>query len=468
MRRAISTAGATPTLPKEAFRACEIMQTWRSFLVDIAEKKDANYDITAVSDGQPAYRHINWKMDCMDPTTLSVSKTNMRFNHYTTTPALDNVATNTSNADRFELPSNWISMANAYRDCRVEAVKVEHVLSFAPNNPSLFIAEFWSYDPIEPDRDYAALKQIPGIKFRYVNGTIPFVNQTASVVQADTSHNPNEVSAILGKNMVNPNKATIVRTSSFRSAKTFFEGDIKNRRFLALTDKETYTSQNAPSGKTYVPNYSEFGDDELFNHQWFYHMQIAVSDPAMGFPPINVRAMVKLTFYTSFKTLRAVRTNSLMTGRWLVNRTAISIEPNDDETALIDQDNLSASQSLWLAEHPKNRLPRRGVMYDHGQDIRNAWNLDPNDVEYEGGHPYLIKEVGTLTDPGGGGAEYWADTEMADGQDLIDGNTQFVEGEGEFADVPMLIDIRSDGSLMTHLPVGMATAELITYLQDHS
>lgn len=450
------------------------MQTWRTQLPSPGTADNENFSAPSNSDGNYCYRYTGWMMDCMDPVLPSVGKSNMRFNHYSTTPALDDIDNN-SNADRLELPSNWISMASHYRDVRVEGVKVEQVLSIAPGSPPLFIAQFWSRQPIEPNRDYATLKQIPGIQFKFVNGVIPHTNDTDGANQTpakvDITSNPNDINVAQTANrsekeMVIPGKPTIVSIKSYRRAKTYFEGDPKQRKFLPLDTHAVYDSRTNFGSTTYIPTYSDtFVSDNLLDHQWYYHLQVAVSDPSIGWPALSIRAMLKITFYCVFKNLRIVRDNSLRTGKWLRDFTAHTMEIHTtlDEDSVVDQDNLTSAQSTWLAEHTKNRLPRRAILHDHGSDFRDAWNLHPEEPEYEGGHPYIMKEVGIFTNAGGDDNAQWADGEMADGTDLVadalDTGTQLT---------PVLVDIRHDsGGGFSNLPTGMLASELSAYLLDH-
>lgn len=451
-------------MPAQAFRACEVLQTWRSFLPDPTAHDLASYAHTGV-DGTYAYRNINWLMDCMDPTALSVSKSNMRFNHYTTIPSLDDVTTVTSNADVVELPGNWISMAKEYRECRVEAVKVEQILSIAPGSPPLFVAEWWSDHPIEGSRNYAYLKQLPGIKFRFINGVLPNTNAGDNLVKRTTGVNPHPT---LAAEVNDPKedfvagKATVIRLSSYRRAKTYFKGSNTNRKFLTLTGYDLYEGTNL-RGHTYTPNYSDFSTEEIGKHQWFYHCQVGVADPSIGFPAINCRAMLKITFFTQFKTLRAAISNSLRYNVWLPDRLTLTLHTATEEGQLVDDDNLSSSQTAFLANHAKNVLPRRGVLFDHGEEIRTAWNLDPFDDQYEGGHPWLMKEVGTFTNAGGDDNAQWADGEMADGTNLV---ADALDTTAQLT--PVLVDIRHDAAGgFSNLPTGMTASELSAYLLDH-
>ncbi len=444
------------------------MQTWRTHLPTLSNKANKSFTVTIDGgDGQYAYRHLGWMMNCMDPTTLSVAKQHMRFNHYTTTPELDDNA-GADNKDAIELPSNWLSMSNAYREMRVESVRVEQILSIAPNGPPLFIAQCWSKDPTDMNMDYAQLKQLPGIQFQYVRGIIPTTNQSDDAVKKNTSSNPNNVNIAETtdrsyKEDTTGFKAIVVRLKSYRRAKTYFEGDNVQRRFTPLTERARWESREQV-GSMMVPDWDNFLGDDLLIHQWYYHCQIGVADPSIGFPPINIRAMLKITFYTMFKTLRNFTNNSLRTGMWLKDRTLLTLDILNDNIK-VDDDNRTAAMTAWLAENSRNRLPRRGVLLDHGEEIRNAWNLNPEDDQYEGGHPYLLKEAGTFTNAGGDDNAQWADMEMADGKNLVDGETQL---EDTTQLTPVLVDIRHGAAGgFPFLPTGMTAAELSTYLLDH-
>lgn len=481
-------------MPNQLFRACEVLQPWRSVLPAHDTADDANFhkfDKDFVSKGGDAYRQVSWKADLSDPCSGSVETYQMRFQHYKCGPRYDDHAgTDTHNLNALEVPDNWQYLASHYLFGRVEAAKVEQTLLVDKSSPACFIAEWWSNEPYSGNKDYASMKEIPGIRFRFVNGQIPHQMNTDDAdsngqAKAGYATNPSYVGTTTGglptsgSYMQTGMLPQVVRLKSFRRMGSYWKGSDADRPYLPLTDVESGTLQGfSPSSYT-VPtfSYSDIGQDVLEQMGCFYHFQMGVMDPTMSWPPIKVRAQMKITYYTSFKDnvfkVGAVKNSGKIPGLCITARgpslqmhlNALTEDPEDKHH---DHDNPTTEDSRYLA------LDTRKKLSGHVNDFRanpyaSALSSLYGDAQHDGGHPWILKRVGTYNVAGGGGVDYWTnsgtdETEMADGKNLPNDSTQLSDAVTTH---PVLIDIRHDAAgNLPYLPEGMTVSELRSYLLD--
>lgn len=477
----MSNAAKIP-MPENIFRACEVLQTWRTTLPGETITNLVYDETGTASSGGDAVRAAFWSFDVSDPVSNNAHGHNVKFQHFSTSPGDDGDATNQlENMSALELPDNWIYLSNVYKEARVEACKVEQVLLIDYSCPPLYIAEWWSAEPHEPSRNYAELKDLPGIKFRYVNGMIPHTMTTEANGDLKLAHavNPNLAYAgtataptnIYGQPDQTGRHPIVIRTKSYRRTAPYWrkEGE---KPYLPLSSPIAVLYQDTTLKQYHCMrfDYSQIPTDELNPMQLFYNCQVAVADPSIMWPPLKVRSQLKITYYVSFKGNRLMDHGNyygkIPNTVYAAAGPAYALDQNGQYTAdtrLVDADNPTAEDSRYLAQHTKYVLPH--FLGEHAASpMHNAISPLLGTAEYEGGHPWLLKEVGAFNVGGGGAIDNWDDAEMADGKDMPNGETQF---DDNVTDHPVLIDIRHDAAgNLPYLPTGMTVADLRAYLAD--
>lgn len=388
-----------------------------------------------------------------------------------------------------QVSGDWLTLMKYYNQYKVSGFKIVLVGQPRSGQPSVMSSFYCSNASNEhPDfDDYESFQRWPGISNKALAGVPTLTSQTNFSNMAGASTRGTQELGTMGTSRNPSTGGTFAdmfdnRAVNVGAVVPFF----KHKFYRTGKGWASWNSWKdaARESKYYLwdPPVDDNGDvDDNFveKNRWYVNWCMRPLMPRLDhYMPFDFSGWFKITYYVKardpililYKSVPQDGDNHYIEPTAdLSNTDGSPHNVQKEEIEDTHDTNQDAAYSTFLTNNPQEVTWSKVNKMDWRGDPYRNLNAQMTDFSAADKNPWMLKSAGGFSDAAGADNAYFTGTvELEGGVDLPASTAQFDESvAGSVAEShPILVDIRNDGTTLTHLPSGISAQDLSDYFKD--